>query len=63
MMIGRILPGVAILNGKIYVVGGEHDSQILANGEVYDPLTNQWSQIASMVCIFCQPLFIKLNQF
>lgn len=34
MQIGRILPGVAVLNGKIVVVGGERGSQILANGEV-----------------------------
>jgi actin-binding protein IPP len=37
MQIGRILPGVATVGGKIYVVGGERGSQILANGEVYDP--------------------------
>lgn len=37
MEIGRILPGVAGLGGKIFVVGGERGSQILANGEVYDP--------------------------
>lgn len=33
MIIGRIQPGVATLGGKIYVVGGERGSQILANGE------------------------------
>jgi hypothetical protein len=41
MQIGRILPGVATLGGKIFVVGGERGSQILANGEVYDPQVNQ----------------------
>lgn len=54
MAIGRILPGVAALNGKIYVVGGEHESQILANGETYDPLTNTWSKVASMVVPRCE---------
>lgn len=49
MEIGRILPGVAALNGKIYVVGGEHECQILADGEAYDPLTNTWTKVASMV--------------
>ena len=34
MGIGRILPGVSVLDYKIYVVGGEQESQILANGEV-----------------------------
>lgn len=49
MGISRILPGVASLNGCIYVVGGEQESKILANGECYDPLDDKWSQIASMV--------------
>ena len=34
MNIGRILPGIAIISGRIFVCGGEVDSQILANGEV-----------------------------
>lgn len=37
MGIARIQPGVATLGGKVYAVGGEQGSQILANGEVYDP--------------------------
>lgn len=49
MGIGRILPGVATLNGRIYVVGGEQESQILANGEVYDPAEDSWAQVACMV--------------
>lgn len=35
MEVGRILPGVATLGGKIFVFGGERGSQILANGEAY----------------------------
>lgn len=37
MGIARIQPGVATLGGRVYAVGGEQGSQILANGEVYDP--------------------------
>lgn len=37
MGIPRIQPGVATLNGRVYAVGGEQGSQILANGEAYDP--------------------------
>ncbi len=33
MEIGRILPGIAIISGRIFVCGGEVDSRILANGE------------------------------
>lgn len=40
MGIARIQPGVATLGGKVYAVGGEQGSQILANGEVYDPKVN-----------------------
>lgn len=49
MCIGRILPGVSTLNGRIYVVGGELESQILANGEMYDPIDDAWTAVAAMV--------------
>lgn len=48
MEIGRILPGVAVLNNRLYVVGGERGAQILANGEVYDSLNNCWTSIKPM---------------
>ena len=48
MRVGRILPGIAVMNGCIYVCGGEVDSQILANGEVYDPNEDTWTETASM---------------
>ncbi|XP_049816910.1 actin-binding protein IPP isoform X2 [Schistocerca nitens] len=54
MGISRILPGVTTLNGHIFAVGGEQDSQILANGEVYNPADNSWSKIASMVVPRCE---------
>lgn len=37
MGLARMQPGVATLCGRVYAVGGEQSSQILANGEVYDP--------------------------
>ena len=40
MDIGRILPGIAILSGQIFVCGGEVDSKILANGEVCSSAAN-----------------------
>ncbi|XP_037033869.1 actin-binding protein IPP [Bradysia coprophila] len=54
MIIGRIQPGVSTLGGKIYVVGGERGSQILANGEVYDPQSNKWSEISPMIVPRCE---------
>ncbi|KAK0160479.1 hypothetical protein PV328_007887 [Microctonus aethiopoides] len=52
--IGRILPGVALLDGKVYVVGGELESCIIANGECYDPRDNVWTSIACMVEPRCE---------
>jgi len=46
--IGRILPGVALLDGKVYVIGGELESCIIANCECYDPRDNIWTPIACM---------------
>ena len=45
MRLGRILPGVAALDGKIFVVGGEEESQILANGECYDSQDDTWNKV------------------
>ncbi|XP_033322034.1 actin-binding protein IPP [Megalopta genalis] len=55
MNIGRILPGVALLDGKVYVVGGELESCIIANCERYDPCDNVWTKkIACMVEPRCE---------
>ncbi|KAL9706748.1 hypothetical protein quinque_010266 [Culex quinquefasciatus] len=54
MQIGRILPGVATLGGKIFVIGGERGSQILANGEVYDTQNNNWEAMAPMIVPRCE---------
>src|SRR5689334_19642361 len=39
-------------NGKVLVAGGGyivgHEDQVLSSAEIYDPVTNTWSQIASM---------------
>ena len=42
-----------VVNGKIYVLGGENTSGILTKAEVYDPATNQWSAMTDVV----QPRF------
>ncbi|XP_075688180.1 actin-binding protein IPP [Rhinoderma darwinii] len=38
----------AILEGKIYVVGGEKDSMIFDCVECYDPVSKQWTAVPSM---------------
>ncbi|XP_046429029.1 actin-binding protein IPP [Neodiprion fabricii] len=47
--IGRILPGVALLDGKVYVVGGELESCIIGDGECYNPRDDVWTTIACMI--------------
>ncbi|KPJ15076.1 Actin-binding protein IPP [Papilio machaon] len=54
MDIARIQPGMATMGGRVYAVGGEQGSQILANGEVYDPQNNKWSDIAPMKEARCE---------
>ena len=54
MRIARILPGIAVLNGHVFVCGGEVDSQILANGEIYDPHEDTWCEMASMTIPRCE---------
>ena len=43
----RISPGVAALDKKIYVTGGQ-DSKGMTSADCYDPDTNTWSQVANM---------------
>ncbi|XP_051553988.1 actin-binding protein IPP-like isoform X3 [Myxocyprinus asiaticus] len=40
--------GVSVLEGMIYVVGGEKDSMIFDCTERYDPVTKQWVAVASL---------------
>ncbi|XP_026280900.1 actin-binding protein IPP [Frankliniella occidentalis] len=63
MAIGRILPGVAVLNSKIFVVGGEQESQILANGEWYDTQADTWNKMACMVVPRCEFGLCALNGY
>lgn len=49
MMYARYYPGVAVVKGKIYAVGGlDHLWAPLNTAERYDPHANQWEAISSM---------------
>lgn len=61
--IGRILPGVALLDGKVYVVGGELESCIIANGECYDPRDNIWNSISCMIEPRCEFGLCSLDNY
>ncbi|KAM4642663.1 actin-binding protein IPP [Discoglossus pictus] len=39
---------VAVLEGKVYVIGGEKDSMIFDCVECYDPVSKQWAAVSSM---------------
>lgn len=52
MNVGRYSPGVGVLNGKIYAVGGSNETSV----EYYDPNTDNWTQV-SFQC-FAYLLFI-----
>ncbi|KAG8437047.1 hypothetical protein GDO86_007939 [Hymenochirus boettgeri] len=39
---------VAVLEGRIYVIGGEKDSMIFDCVECYDPVSKQWAAVSSM---------------
>ena len=44
MPLPRLNPGAAVLDDKIYVVGGEdHSGRSLSSVEVYDPVTDSWT--------------------
>ncbi len=40
--------GVAVVNGKIYAIGGASNNGFLATNEVYDPVTNTWASEVPM---------------
>jgi N-acetylneuraminic acid mutarotase len=48
MHVARSGLGVAVVNGKIYAIGGTNQEGFLATNEEYDPATNSWTFKASM---------------
>ena len=48
MLSKRCRLGVATLNGKIYACGGYDGSSFLKSVEMYDPVSNKWTFVASM---------------
>lgn len=49
MTTARSTVGVAILNGRLYAVGGRDGSSCLNSVERYDPHTNKWSVTCPML--------------
>ena len=49
MSTSRSTVGVAVLDSKLYAVGGRDGCSCLNSAEVYDPHTNKWTMISSMI--------------
>ncbi|XP_036358022.1 kelch-like protein 5 [Octopus sinensis] len=49
MNTSRAWPGVTVFDGRIYVLGGFDGSCRLRTAEMYDPDTDQWTYISSMI--------------
>ncbi|XP_023644543.1 putative F-box/kelch-repeat protein At5g03000 [Capsella rubella] len=45
MRVAREDPAVDVINGKVYVIGGNESSNIEDWGEVYDPKTHTWEPV------------------
>mgnify|MGYP003729839947 CR=1 FL=1 len=56
---GRL--GVAVLNGKLYALGGFDCAVRLKSAEVFDPETNKWSEIADMIYSRSAPACAAMN--
>ena len=39
---------MAVLDGKLYVVGGFSNGQWLSSVERYDPATDQWEELSAL---------------
>lgn len=48
MLCRRSSFGAAILDNKIYAIGGNDGTLCMANSERYDPVKNAWENIASL---------------
>lgn len=48
MKAARSSPGVGVLDGRLYVVGGQHQMVGLDSVERYDPATDTWTLLAPM---------------
>ncbi|XP_045474704.1 actin-binding protein IPP [Harmonia axyridis] len=63
MSIDRLMPGVATLNGQIYIVGGEACSYSLSSCLTFNPLTSQWNHVANMHTPRCDFGLCALNGY
>jgi hypothetical protein len=49
LLTGRGNPGVAVVDGHIYAVGGQGDGVALRTTERYDPVADRWEKIGPLL--------------
>ena len=57
----RHRPGVAVLDGYLYAVGGVVDKSHRNSVERYNPERDQWELVASMSCPLCLNTWLQLS--
>jgi N-acetylneuraminic acid mutarotase len=53
--------GVAVVNGKIYAIGGRNDGGYLSTNEEYDPATNTWTTKTPIPTTSSNPASATIN--
>ena len=48
VFISTVVAGVGVLDGLLYVIGGEDDQVVHRSVERFDPATKMWSRVAEM---------------
>jgi len=55
MSSGRDAMGVALMGDRLFIVGGFDGTAYSQAIEAYDPLTNSWQQVTSIILVFLFP--------
>lgn len=64
MLVGRSEAKTAVLNNRIYVIGGSVDNDYLTSAcEYYDPSQNKWTKISDMIEASAESHVCSLNNF
>jgi len=51
---------MAVLDGKLYAVGGELDDDFLSSVERYDPAANTWEAVAPLATARAYPVAVLM---
>jgi N-acetylneuraminic acid mutarotase len=60
-MVAHSQPAGAVINGKLYVAGGQNGRGVTKVTEVYDPVTNGWTRLRNMPTAVVNPASVGLD--